>query len=131
MYRDDSFFTLSFAGQVGLLIVSLLLAGITVLGLISLCRTATWPVRLALALIVYSAFIWLAPQFYYFYYIFLFKVLPWQIVVATPPSPADLFDLLFFQNRHNLSFHAQGLFGWLMIAVGLFWGRRQARSISG
>ena len=74
-------------------------------------------------------FVWLAPQAYYFYYIYLFGTLPWQSVVSWPPQPAELFDLLLFRNRQNLSFHSQGLLGWLLMLAALLAPRlsRQSR----
>ncbi len=119
MYREDSFFTLTIGGQIGLVALSLVLAVV----FIYICwRTtrgkAAW-LRLAIALFLFMLFIWLMPQVYYTYYIFLLGV-PWQVVIQPPPTPRDLIRILFFAENTNLSFHAQAVIGWVLIILGLF-----------
>ena len=122
MYEGDSFFTLTLAGQVGLLLLSTLLMVLSIWLVWRLGKNRSLPTCIVLAAVVYFAFIWLAPQIYYTYYLFLFDSLPIQIVVQSPPGIKDLFDLMFFRENQNLSFHAQGALGWLLLGVGLVRG---------
>ena len=119
MYAEDSFFTLTVPGQVGLVCVSLVLSGVILAVLWYLAKPHNWLVRLALAAVLFYLFVWLSPQFYYLYYIFLLEGLPWQLVIGPPPSIADMARLLLFQDSANLSYHSRGALGWLMILVGL------------
>ena len=122
MYEGDSFFTLTLAGQAGLLLLSTLLMVLSIWLVWRLGKNRSLPTCIVLAAVVYFAFIWLAPQIYYTYYLFLFDSLPIQIVVQSPPDIKDLFDLMFFRENQNLSFHAQGALGWLLLGVGLVRG---------
>ncbi|NKB54334.1 MAG: hypothetical protein GKR97_19345 [Rhizobiaceae bacterium] len=119
MYAEDSFFTLSIAGRLGLVAVSLLLSGLTLLLLWYLARGRHLVIRLLLAMIAFSVFVWLSPQLYYLYYLVLFEDLPWQFVIAAPPSPSELGGQLLFQERHNLSYHSRGVLGWIMVVMAL------------
>jgi hypothetical protein len=117
MYEGDSFYTLSGAGQVGLLILTLTLSvGILALGFI-LMRRRRFIICLCIAAVLFFAFVWLSPQIYYAYYQVLFDGLPWQIVVKSPPGPATLWQLLSFSGDSTLSAHGQGLLGWLLIVM--------------
>lgn len=127
MYAEDSFFTLTFAGRVGLTLLSTVMTIIVGWFIWRFSGGRSLMLRLAIAGLAYFGFIWLAPQVYYTYYIYLFDDLPWQLVVHAPPSPLDLIALMLFQENHNLSFHAQGLLGWLFLALALF-NRGQADS---
>ena len=127
MYAEDSFFTLTVPGRVGLVCVSLILSGVTLAVLWRLAKLLTWPVRLGLALVLFYLFVWLSPQFYYLYYIFLLEGLPWQLVIGAPPSIGDMARLLLFQDSANLSYHSRGALGWLMILVSLLQPRLAQR----
>jgi len=72
-------------------------------------------IRILIGIVVWVAYLWLAPQVYYTYYYFLFGDLPWQRVVSWPPMPLELFDIATFTSRQNLSFHGQGLLGWGLV----------------
>ena len=117
MYAQDSFFTLSPAGQAGLAAVSLGLAGLAVWGAFVFARRQRWPLRLAVALIVFWNFLWLSPQIYYIYYWLIIEGLPLQWVLGAPPSPATILRLLTFGADATLSAHGQGVLGWALILV--------------
>ena len=126
MYAEDSFHTLSGIGQIGLVAVSVLLS-IAVLWLLWwLARGKPLLVRMALALLMFFAFVWLSPQVYYTYYLTLFDGLPRQVVVKSPPDPSSLLALLSFTGSDTLSAHSQGVLGWLMLVLAAL--RRQAVS---
>ncbi|MGI9357314.1 MAG: hypothetical protein ACR2PF_19430 [Rhizobiaceae bacterium] len=118
MYAGDSYFTLTSGGQVLIGSISMLLALACVAVCAKLAWRRPWPARLIAALAVFVFFVWLSPQVYYTCYIFLWDV-SWQIVIGIPPSPEDVLRILTFTNRANLSFHSQGLLGWLLIATAL------------
>ncbi|MCK0168793.1 hypothetical protein MWU52_14635 [Jannaschia sp. S6380] len=109
-YADDSFFTLTASGQVGLAVLSLGLACLMGLAALRLHRVL-W------ALALFGAFVWLSPQVYYLYYVAIIDGLPWQIVVGRPPGPGTLLRLLTFTGDANLSDHGKGVLGWAMIAL--------------
>ena len=118
-YDGDSFFTLSMAGRVGLLLLS---AALSVLFIVLSHRVARgWPVavRPILALLLFWLFVWLSPQVYYLYYRFLIPDLPLQWVLKTPPGPLDIVRLLIFQGRETLSDHGKALLGWGLIAAAV------------
>ncbi len=118
MYAEDSFFTLTSGGQVLVGSISLLLAIVSLGASIRLSMRQSLPARMIGAFAVFFFFVWLSPQIYYTCYIFLLGV-PWQVVIGTPPSPTDLLRLLTFTDRANLSFHGQGLLGWLLIVTAM------------
>ena len=118
MYAEDSFFTLSELGQVGLLLISTALAVVVIFIAWRLTQKTHLVVGLLIVVLIFAVFEWLSPQIYYFYYIFLFDV-PWQIVVQSPPTPSDLFALLTFRADANLSNHSRGLLGWVIILISV------------
>lgn len=81
--------------------------------------------RVLLAIAAFWLFVWLSPQLYYLYYQMIFDDLPWQIVVKSPPGPANIAQLLSFTDRATLSAHGQGLLGWSLMLTALF--RRRPR----
>lgn len=115
MYTQDSFFTLSAAGQIGLGLLSVALAVALIWGCWRITRRMRRLLSLAVAVLVLWLFIWLSPQVYYGYYLLIFDGLPLQIVVQEPPSPLRLLRVLFFADRGTLSAHGQGILGWLTI----------------
>lgn len=124
MYAEDSFFSLTQAGRVGLLILSTFLF-VMMIYLTRLVTTGwSWPVRLMLALVLLWLFMWLSPQVYYFYYGFLFEDLPRQWVVGYPPPLGKTLRLITFTGPANLSNHGQGALGLLMVCVALARKRR-------
>jgi len=116
-YTEDSFFTLSVSGQMGLLVISATLAAFW------LWLVWRWSVsrpfwqRMLIAIVAFALFDWLTPQIYYFYYMLLIDSLPLQVVIKLPPSPLEMLRLLTFGERSNLSFHSRGLLGWALIAI--------------
>ena len=120
MYNEDSFFTLSIPGQIGLVVLSR--------GLMLLClwlahvlgRGRRRALRLWLAFIIFWAFLWLSPQAYYAYYMTLFDGLPLQNVIKSPPGLSTIVSLLTFTDAPNLSNHGKGVLGWVLLAVGAF-----------
>jgi len=120
MYEGDSFFTLTSAGQIGLLLLSITLAAtVLIVAWWSTAHRATgW--RLTIAAMLFYLFIWLSPQIYYLYYQLIIDGLPWQIVVKAPPGPVELVELLSFTSRPNLSAHSKGTLGWALLALALF-----------
>ena len=135
MYAEDSFFTLSLAGRVGLVALSTGLAA----ALFALARLSfrlvdgVPPVKRLLARFgistgLFWAFVWLSPQVYYLYYQVIFDGLPWQIVIHNPPSLGTLIDLLAFIADKALSDHAKGVLGWCLGLYALLGARATARS---
>ena len=118
MYAEDSFFTLSNPGQFGLLTVSITLAVITLLACWWITKDRGPFTRLMIGAAVFYSFVWLEPQIYYTYYIFLLGV-PWQIIIQMPPSLLSLGKLLSFNDIGNLSNHSRGLLGWLILIIAM------------
>jgi len=118
MYQEDSFFSLSTAGSVGLAILSSVLA----LGLLwcawRLMRGRDVVVRLLIAAGLFVGFVWLSPQIYYTYYGFLFDGLPVQWV-GRLPSVAELFDTVRFGGRATLSAHSKAVLFWALVILAL------------
>lgn len=118
MYSNDSFFSLSTLGSVGLAILSLLL----VLGLGWLCwrvmRGRSILTRIAIALVAFVAFVWLSPQIYYTYYMLLFEGLPVQWV-GHWPDVSVLIETVTFQGRATLSDHSKGVLFWALVSLAL------------
>ncbi|MBW4706927.1 hypothetical protein KX928_03905 [Roseobacter sp. YSTF-M11] len=128
IYGQDSFFTLSLAGQVGLAALS----GGFALAMIWLSwrltrNRAAW-LRGITAVALFWFFIWLSPQAYYFYYLLVFDGLPAQWVVRSPATPSHLLRLLTFTADASLSHHGQGFLGWGMLVAGL-WPQRHPTSV--
>lgn len=124
MYAEDSFFTLGLSGRVGLLVLSGCLGAICLL-MVWLSRSWRRVWSVLAALVMFWLFVWLSPQIYYFYYLIIFDDLPWQLVVRSPPDPIMLARLLLFGERASLSFHAQGVLGWLLIFCALLPRRKK------
>ena len=76
---------------------------------------AFWFTKLVIALIVFYLFVWLSPQIYHTYYLFIFDGLPLQNVIRRPPTPVAIFHLMNFTNHHNLSAHGLGILAWGLI----------------
>ena len=115
MYAADSYLTLPGAGQAGLAILSALLAvaaGAAVLAF----KTAG--LRIIAALAAFWIFLWLSPQIYYFYYLIILDGLALQLVIAWPPSPLALVDLLLFRGPATLAGHGQAVLGWALLGLG-------------
>ncbi|MEK6204819.1 MAG: hypothetical protein N2B02_04215, partial [Amylibacter sp.] len=64
-------------------------------------------------------FVWLSPQLYYAYYIFIFKDLPIQLVIKAPPGIGPLVKILTLQNNTRLSDHSLAFLGWVLISLAL------------
>ena len=88
-----------------------------------LTKRLVLPLRIAVAALLFFAFVWLSPQVYYTYYMTLFDGLPWQVVVKDPPSWRRLLGLMSFGGQVNLSAHSQGVLGWLLFGVTAFSGK--------
>ncbi|MGC1497666.1 MAG: hypothetical protein WA790_17815 [Sulfitobacter sp.] len=113
MYAEDSFYTLSQNARLGLLAVSVILTGIVVaIGVVTM-RTRRWSVRVALAVMLFSLFVWASPQAYYEYYQLILTGLPRQWVIGQPPPFDELLSLVTFTGPQTISAHGLG---------GLFWG---------
>lgn len=125
MYDGDSFHTLSAAGQVGLAVISILLAASTAALVGYGARALPAWVRMTIAFTAFFLFVWLSPQIYYFYYLMLFDGLPLHSVVRLPPSPAILGRLLTFSGPATLSAHGVGILGWILIVTALCRKSRQ------
>ena len=123
MYTEDSFFSLTQLGQLGLAALSLVLFVLTVMAMWRLARRVSVFVAIPVALVLFWAFSWLSPQIYYFYYMTQFEGLPWQSVIHPPVGPVEIAKLLFFQGEARLSEHSRGVLGWALIASAI-WPRR-------
>jgi len=129
-YEGDSFFTLSMAGQVGLLVLSVTLSLLWLVAVWVLARGRAPIWRLLLAVALFVSFVWASPQIYYQYYRLIIDGLPAQWVIGAPPNLGDLSQLLTFTAAPNLSHHAQGALGWSMLALAALRRRPpSARSI--
>ena len=117
MYTQDSFFTLTYPGQIGLATVSLLLAVCFLWFVMWLGRRTSRPIRILVSIVLFVFFIWLTPQVYYAYYYLVIEGLPLQWVLKSPPTPADLGRLLTFTGPSNLSAHGKGALGWFMLIL--------------
>jgi len=117
MYDGDSFYTLTWIGRIGLVILSVTMTLAVLWLATSLMKRVAWPVRLTIALVLFFAWVWLSPQVYYTYYMTLFEGLPWQIVVKDPPGVGHLLGMLSFTGAANLSAHSQGVLGWLLLVL--------------
>jgi hypothetical protein len=118
MYAEDSFFTLSNPGQIGLIAVSGALTAITLFACWRMTKKRALFTRMMIGVAAFYAFVWLTPQIYYIYYVFLLGV-PWQIIIQMPPSPLSMVRLLSFSDIGNLSLHSRGLLGWLTLIIVL------------
>ena len=119
LYSDDSFFTLTVYGRWGLVVISTALAAVTLWIFWKLTAKKSLAVRLLIALVLFALFEWLAPQIYYLYYLQILENLPWQWVIGLAPPVGDLWDLLLFRERNNLSHHSRAALGWLMLVIAL------------
>lgn len=117
-YGEDSFFTLGWGGRIGVLAISVGLAGLCLwASYVFIARLdRVWRVLVALA--GFWAFVWLSPQVYYMFYLVIFDGLPLQWV-GKVPSPARILGLMTFSDRPALSEHGQGALGWAMVAAAL------------
>ena len=119
MYEDDSFHTLTLPGQIGLLVLSISMSVAFLWLAAKIMRRSSIPLRIVLALVLFFAFVWLAPQAYYTYYMTIFDGLPWQSVIRAPPNLERLARLLSFSGPATLSAHGLGALGWLLIVMAL------------
>ncbi|MEM7068967.1 MAG: hypothetical protein AAF478_08790 [Pseudomonadota bacterium] len=120
MYGNDTFFHLSQSGQIGLAILSGML-GIATLWLFNKTSSRFGVlVKVLLAIVFLWGFTWLSPQIYYLYYWLIFDTLPFQNVIKSPPSLADIFRLSTFTADTNLSDHSKGILFWLMIGFTIW-----------
>jgi len=119
MYDGDSFFTLSDAGQTGLVILS---GGLAV-GMLALtwalARRRRLPVRLLIWATLFAGFEWLAPQVYYIYYLTIIDGLPMQWVVGAFPDLREAAMTALFQSGASISAHSRGGLGLLMLGAAL------------
>lgn len=116
MYENDSFYTLSQGGQLGLLLLSAAL-GVALLWLgWRLMRSQRRGVALVIAVALFVGFVWLSPQIYYTYYRQIFAGLPAQWVIGWPPI-LDAVRFATFTGPANLSAHSQGLLFWLLVVL--------------
>ena len=128
MYDGDSFFTLGIAGQVGLIVVSVALAVLT-LGITRLMTFyRPWILRPFIWAVLFISFVWLSPQVYYTYYRMIFEGLPAQSVIKAPPRPDALLELLTFTGQATLSAHSVGVLGWMMLVVAMLPRRKKQRA---
>lgn len=125
MYAEDSFYTLSRLGQIGLAVLSLILFVAIVIIVYRLTRNMPFFVRPLIALAAFWAFVWLSPQIYYLYYLTLFDGLPLQNVIQPPPSLMKILKLVIFQNDATLSAHSQGGLAWALVATALWPSRKK------
>jgi hypothetical protein len=119
MFADDSFFTLTVRGQIGLVLISAL-SSIALL-VVTRLATAHRPrlFRLGVALCAFYLFVWVSPQMYYQYYRTLFDGLPQHSVISSPPSIWAIADLLRFKGPSTLSNLGLGSLGWALLITAL------------
>lgn len=113
MYAEDSFYTLSQLARLGLLALSALLAfGVVMIAFVAM-RLRRGSVRVAIAVTLFSLFVWISPQAYYEYYQLILTGLPRHWVIGQPPTFDELLNLVTFTGPQTISAHSIG---------GLFWG---------
>lgn len=118
MYAEDSLFTLSTAGQAGVLAITAVFS-IGLLWLVHrLTRRRPFAVRIVVPILLFALFVSLSPQIYYLYYRQIFEGLPQQWVTRWP-DPGGLLALVTFQGKASLSDHGKGALFWAMICVSL------------
>lgn len=118
MYAEDSLFTLSAAGQAGVLAITMGLSLGLLWAVYRLTRGRPVAVRLVVPILLFVLFVSLSPQVYYLYYRRIFEGLPQQWVTRWP-DPGGLLALVAFQAKASLSDHGKGLLFWAMICVSL------------
>ena len=124
MYDGDSFFTLSIAGQIGLVVLTIILSILMIMLTHRVALMIRWKVwAVVSALTLFWLFVWLSPQVYYLYYQMIFTGLPWQAVVSWPPPAGEsLVDLILFRGEGTLSNHGKGALFWIMAATAFMAG---------
>ena len=120
MYAEDTFFHLTVPGRIGLAILSLALAAVTVWLFRKISSRSGLIVKLGIAVLMLWLFIWLSPQAYYLYYIQIIDGLPLQNVIQAPPGPVELFHTVSFSGKGNLSEHSKGVLFWIMVGIGIY-----------
>ena len=128
MYAQDSFFSLTPWGQVGLAVLSAVLFAVVLSAGYFGLRRHKRGVRLIGAITIFWLFLWLSPQVYYQYYSILIPTLPAQWVIKAPFGPGYVTDLMLFRGRETLAAHSQGVLGWcLLLVCGTFGSTARAR----
>ena len=122
MYNNDTFFHLTFTGQTGLAFLSVVLGILVVWLFHKISSRFGLPVKVLTAFVLLWGFVWLSPQLYYTYYLFLFDGLPVQNVIHPPPMPHELLPIIMFTGERTLSDHSKGTLFWIMIGISL-WSR--------
>ncbi|MEM7423931.1 MAG: hypothetical protein AAF334_09420 [Pseudomonadota bacterium] len=102
-FERDSLFTLTPPGQVGLVMLSLVLSALLLTLIITMARRRRIATRLLLGLGAFALFLWLSPQIYYAYYRIIIDGLPAQWVIRWPPDVAEAIDVLFASERPTLA----------------------------
>jgi len=125
LYQNDSFYSLSTFGQLGLVFLSLLLCLGLMWVLCRLSRGRSVMVSVLLSLVLFYLFVWLSPQIYYSYYWLIMENLPVQNVIKRPPSFYKIADFMFFQGRATYSNHAKGLMNLAMISLAVWSSTRR------
>lgn len=120
MSRDDTFFQLSTAGQIGTAAISAVLAALMLWLCWRIVRKQRLALRLILALGLIVLFEWLSPQIYYLWYMAVFDGLPLNWVAGYWPHPVSAAKVLTLQAGDSLSAHSRALLGWAMIGIALF-----------
>ncbi|MEM7239271.1 MAG: hypothetical protein AAF501_15810 [Pseudomonadota bacterium] len=115
LYAEDSFHTLSTAGQAGLAVLSLVLAAVVLVLIWVSPRRGV----LIVTVIVFWLFVWFSPQVYYEYYRLIIEGLPAQIVIGDPPGTEQILALVMFSGEATLSDHGKGVLFWLSMALAL------------
>ncbi len=128
MYSQDSFFTLSVPGQIGLLALSILLMVVMLFLACTLFQARPRAFRLGFGLLLFWLFVWISPQIYYQYYRFLFDGLPQQWVIWPPVTLERIAELLLFKAQPSLSAHAQGALGWAILLAASVKRRKLCRN---
>ena len=119
MYANDTFFHLNLIGQVGLVLISLVLVAITLIGTWLLTRRRGLVTRVLAGLGVVVVFEWLAPQVHYLWYMAVIDGLPLQWVIPAYPRPAAAWQVLGLQLPPSLSAHGRAALGWMVLMTAL------------
>jgi len=119
MYENDTFYHLSLLDRAGLVFLSVILFSIIAYLSIKLTSNLKLPAKIISALFIFWLFVWVSPQIYYFYYLLIFENLPLQVVIQAPPDPFEIFQIISFTGKPDLSAHSKGIFFWLIMLLML------------
>ncbi len=130
MYAEDSFYSLTLFGRLGNFAISgLLLLAAAALAVL-LMRGRRGPVRLAVAALIFTFFVWLSAQVYFEFSRMLDGDVPREWIIGVPPPFDALVGLVTFTGPATLSAHASGVLFWALVWLAWRLRPRAARAVA-